>query len=156
MGRKVTSTMIRILDVLKDYVIDEHKHRIKIEKCNIKANLDDETPAVDFVAKAKIYVKVLQNSFFNVFEYNGCFYIMVPSTSEALLTRLGLNAIDDTVIYQGAGMIAISQKALPIRKGMQSLDVIERILGDKIDEIFFSEIAELFEPYSVFEIHPLM
>ena len=152
MSRNVMSTMIRILDVLKDYVSDEHKHRIKIEKCNIKANLDDETPAIEFVAKTKCFVKVLQNSFFNVFEYNGCLYIMAPSKSEALLTRLGLNPIDDIVIYQGIGMIAISKKALPIRKGIQSLDLIERILGDKIEEIFFSEITELFEPYSIFEI----
>ena len=105
MSRNVMSTMIRILDVLKDYVSDEHKHRIKIEKCNIKANLEDETPVIEFVAKTKCYVKVLQNSFLNVFEYNRSLYIMAPSKSEAFLTRLGLNSIDDIVIYQAGTAI---------------------------------------------------
>ncbi len=151
MSRSVTTIMCCILDVLKSFVSDEDKHRIKTEKCNIKADVEDESPVIDFVAKAKYNIKFIKNGFLSCYEYNSAVYILVPKDTENSLSKLGLSLVEDVVICQGIGMIAISQKALPLKNGIHSLDLIEAFLGEKTEEILFSEITELFEPYIVFE-----
>lgn len=149
MSRNVKKTMDDIFKVLESYVADEDKCRIELRNCNIKANVDDEMPVVDFVKKCKIFIRHNSIYFFNAFKYDDSIYLMAPKKTEQVFLNLGLDIVDDEVIIQGTAMIAIAKKALPMSKEINSLDIINRCLGQNIEEIYFSDILELFEPYTI-------
>lgn len=152
MSRNVITAMNKIIAGLKMCIEEEDKHRILLDKFDIKANVDDDAPVEAFVAKSEIYIKYTDNLFLCGFKFNDSVYILVPNSTENFFINMGLEKIDDAIINDGAGMLAIACNVLPLRDGVKSLDIINACLGEKEKEILFSEIQNLYEEYSIIKV----
>lgn len=152
MSRNVIAAMKKIIAGLKVRVEEEDKHRVLLNKFDIKTNVSDETQVMDFVSSSEMYVKYRDNSFLCGFKFNDIIYILVPNSTETFFINMGLEKIDDTIITDGAGMLAMACDALPLRDGIKSLDLINVCLGEDEKDILFSEIQSLYEAYSIIKV----
>lgn len=158
MNRNILNTMNSIFETLKTFVSDDDAYRIVNIDRHIKAQ-GDEAPVCDFVKRAKIKSFRCSTESICLFEYNEQRYLLVSDEHGPLLSEIGFEIESDIAILQGAGMLAISNRQLPLRDNTNSLLIIEHCLGIQSDvpgetsiEFDFSTIANLFIPYCIVKL----
>ena len=155
MNRNILDTMNSIFETLKTFVSDDDAYRIVNIDRHIRPQ-GDKAPVCDFVKRAKIKSFRCSMEPICLFEYNEQKYLLVPDEHSLLLSEIGFEIESDIAITQGAGMLAIANKQLPLREDTSSLLIIEHCLGIESDfpgetsVVFdFSTIANLFIPYCI-------
>ena len=155
MSRKIVQIMDDIFETLKSFISDDDSYRIENAVRHIRAE-GDEAPVCDFVKHAKMKIESRNKWTICLFDHNENLYLLVPSSYESALDEIGLRLVSDSSVIQGAGMLAIAKKALPLRNEVTSIVIIERCLGimpengDRNIVFEFSDIRNLFASYSVY------
>ena len=158
MNRSVNKTMDEIFLYLQLFISEADSSLVKNFQRHIKPS-GDETLTIDIVKRA-ILIKQDKESGAPIlgFIYNDNKYIIVLSECENLFNSLSFTQIlveDNIELNEAAGMLAISNKILALKKGVDSIDIVNGCFGFDEDEkncFNFEEIRDFFQPYVVFRV----
>lgn len=157
MNRNILQTMGAIFDNLKDQVQDDDKSRIVNVDRHITPS-GDPAPVCEFVKRASEKPVHCASESVCLFSFEDQLYLLLDERFQKTLSEIGFDFEDDEAILQGAGMLAIANKSLPVLHEISSLQVIEQCLGIEPDVgkesvVFqYSEIRDLFTPYCVVRV----
>lgn len=161
MNRNILTEMEEIFRRLIENVNDDNKHRIVDIKRHIEADDGLDEPVSHFVRRA-LKANFKNNfQFISMYEFEENRYLLFDKKYQDIIEKKSFHSEEEnSVIFQGAGMLAIASGILPIKDGITSYEIIDKCLGidsdEDIDEkgkknisFLFSRIRYFFRDYCV-------